>query len=477
MSIADVIEKISNDDDLSEKFCDLADLDEVKEFIKEIDSSISDEEIEKFINDTVFQYSELSMNELQNVAGGAMNKKFLSLPLALLSAISIAGSSINTDASAATLAPRGGYSVKYEQEKKYGLGKRILQKVKSDAELKKSVDEYKLNGFINEPTKTDLSDNMGSRRYVFFDTLHYCAQNRDKFGIEYDKEDFTSKGSKTVNYDHKKFMEESKNDKVENKKPAKIWLTNGRSLQSLNAVNAKLGIDPKDVKNTAVLNFANYFVPGGGVLQGCTAQEESLCRVSTLYGKLATKAMKKEFYGKHKIISPKNMDEWKKSGVFNEAIYTTGVKQIKEDYGIGRIGEYVDGATFNVITAAAPDFREFALDKNDILKYKENMKDLWRMILATAYKNGDKNLVLGALGCGAFRNDPNLVAEAFYDVITEAGPGGNTWACCFDNIIIPLFTFNKRDQKNYDAFKKVYDEKYKPISNESQEEIELPSIS
>ena len=185
--------------------------------------------------------------------------------------------------------------------------------------------------------------------------------------------------------------------------------------------------------------------------------------------------MVEQFYSKHTLFA-RNMDAWKKSGIFNEAIYTTGVKQIKDDYGIGRVGEYVDGSTFNVITAAAPDFRYSKLKKTDIPKYIDDMKDLWRMILSIAYKNGDKHLVLGALGCGAFENDPNLVAACFYDVINEEGPGGKKWAYCFENIIMPVFVANKNDKKNYDAFKKFYDKKYKPFSNKSQEELDLPSI-
>ena len=361
--------------------------------------------------------------------------------------------------------------------------------------VERIIDKYQLDGFLKELSETDMPNSRESRRRVFADTMEYCINNKDKFGIKLDKDNFLSENSKAINYDYKKFIESTKNDKIENEKPAKIWLTNGKSLQSLNAVNARLKIDPKDSKNVAVLNFANYYQPGGGVVQGCTAQEECLCRMTTLYPLLATKSMMEQFYNKHRLFRtfmsshknindwvfnkkaiPRNINDWEKAGLFKEAIYTTGVKQIKDDYGIGRVGEYVDGSTFNVITAAAPDFRYSELKKSDIPKYIENMKDLWRMILSVAYKNGDKHLVLGALGCGAFENDPNLVAACFYDVINEEGPGGKKWAYCFENIIMPIFVARKSDQKNYDAFKKFYDEKYKAVSNELQEEIDLPSI-
>ena len=50
----------------------------------------------------------------------------------------------------------------------------------------------------------------------------------------------------------------------------------------------------------AVHNFASATNPGGGVVKGSTAQEECLCRCSTLYSMLNTKEMWNGFYAPHR---------------------------------------------------------------------------------------------------------------------------------------------------------------------------------
>lgn len=50
---------------------------------------------------------------------------------------------------------------------------------------------------------------------------------------------------------------------------------------------------------TCVLNFANAVHPGGGVFHGAGAQEESLCRTSTLFDAIGTPEMHKVFYDPH----------------------------------------------------------------------------------------------------------------------------------------------------------------------------------
>ena len=49
-------------------------------------------------------------------------------------------------------------------------------------------------------------------------------------------------------------------------------------------------------KKIAVLNFASAFQPGGGVFSGSRAQEECLCRCSTLYSLINRKWLKESYY-------------------------------------------------------------------------------------------------------------------------------------------------------------------------------------
>lgn len=67
----------------------------------------------------------------------------------------------------------------------------------------------------------------------------------------------------------------------------------------------------------AVMNFANAFHAGGGVTTGASAQEECLCRTSTLYPLIYRRTLRDSFYKHHNDLgTPKATDS---------LIYTEGV--------------------------------------------------------------------------------------------------------------------------------------------------------
>ena len=109
----------------------------------------------------------------------------------------------------------------------------------------------------------------------------------------------------------------------------------------------------------------------------------------------------------------------------------------------------------DVLTCAAPNLREkpgilYNFDGNASIKI--NDEELYRIhfkrakqILDVAIKNNIDILVLGAFGCGAFKNNPYVVAKAYKDILKE-------YKSYFDLIEFAIFT-NEYNKENYLAFK------------------------
>ena len=182
-----------------------------------------------------------------------------------------------------------------------------------------------------------------------------------------------------------------------------------------------------DHKKTAVLNFANPLEPGGGVTRGADAQEEYLCRASNLY-KCLTGPNAAPFYEVH----DRQRNIRNSGGLFlasDRIIYSPGVTVFRKDTGylpyddVRHIGsssqEYTDEwVSIDVLTCAAPIvLYETNLPPEDFL-YRVFNKRV-RNIFEAAMDNDIEVLVLGAFGCGAFRNPPKTVARAFGDVLRE----------------------------------------------------------
>ena len=192
-------------------------------------------------------------------------------------------------------------------------------------------------------------------------------------------------------------------------------------------------------KKVCALNFANSFNPGGGVTKGATAQEESLCRVSTLYPALADKKMMKDFYLPHRA----------KGNYLNndDIIYTPDVIVFKTDSYLPSITPKNQWFNVNVITCAAPDLRSY--DLNDISDAQLMAMHVYRAkrIIETAIYFGNEVLILGAFGCGAFLNNPQIVANAYKQVLPD-------YIHAFECIEFAIYSKTDLDQ-NYNSFKTI----------------------
>lgn len=145
----------------------------------------------------------------------------------------------------------------------------------------------------------------------------------------------------------------------------------------------------------AVLNFASATRPGGGYTSGSSAQEEDLCRASTLYPVISNSKFE-DFYYLGYNTYPRYT---------NNLIYCKDILFFRHQNGT-MTDEYV---TADVITCAAPNCSGTS--------YIHNIEEILNMraaaIIAAASANNIETLILGAFGCGVFKNDPSLVANAF----------------------------------------------------------------
>ena len=70
-----------------------------------------------------------------------------------------------------------------------------------------------------------------------------------------------------------------------------------------------------------------------------------------------------------------------------------------------------------------------------------------KRIFEVAAENKNEVLILGAFGCGAFRNPPEIVARAFKKVMQD-------YLHCFDCFEFAVY-HTEREIANYEAFLKI----------------------
>ena len=158
-----------------------------------------------------------------------------------------------------------------------------------------------------------------------------------------------------------------------------------------------------------VLNFASAKNPGGGFLNGSVAQEECLAFCSSLYHTQTT-GQGPRYYE----INRANRDP-----VYTDTMLIGDVTFFRtSDYALTE-----HSITCPVITAPAVNMGIVLRSGDSADRAKAVMKGRMRKVLALFAHWNCTRLVLGAYGCGVFRNDPEDVARFWQELLMEEGWG------------------------------------------------------
>lgn len=187
----------------------------------------------------------------------------------------------------------------------------------------------------------------------------------------------------------------------------------------------------------AVLNFANAVNPGGGVMYGAQAQEESICRCTNLYPCLMKPEVFDAFY---------SYNNEKDRYYSDRLIYSEKVTVFKSDEDESKNLE--QWFQIDVITCPAPNLN--GASTVDFQKLEKTFVSRIRNILTVAEMYGVQALVLGAFGCGAFSNPPDLVAKVFRELLVEG-----EFQNIFREVVFAIKGQCIRDWNNLEIFKSV----------------------
>lgn len=227
--------------------------------------------------------------------------------------------------------------------------------------------------------------------------------------------------------------------------PAKVLVSKKRSLEAAGQYRGR---------KVCVLNFASATNPGGGVTSGAGAQEEAICRCSTLYACISDKNITSRFHDRHR----QGLKEGRLTALYNDdCIYTPDVMVVKTDTEIPKLMPEEQWYGIDVVTCAAPNLRrpadgsggrqgnraaDIGLDELRELHKKRACR-----ILDLARRNHVEVMILGAFGCGAFHNPPEVVAQAMLDAVRE-------YLCDFSMVEFAVYC-PPHAAENYDVFKRI----------------------
>ncbi len=215
--------------------------------------------------------------------------------------------------------------------------------------------------------------------------------------------------------------------------PPSITVTNETTL------SAALRLAQKSSnENLMALNFASAKNPGGGFLNGASAQEESLCRKSGLYHCIKDQA---EYYEQNKAYG---------SSLYTDhMIYSPGVPVIRD------VNEELLESPYLCDFITAPAVNAGAVRENEpkrVNMIQPVMEQRIEKLIALFVHLSQKRLVLGAWGCGVFGNDPTEVARWFSRYLGTDSP----YAPYIDEVVFAVLD-NTADKRIITPFRNEFE--------------------
>lgn len=201
------------------------------------------------------------------------------------------------------------------------------------------------------------------------------------------------------------------------------------------AVRAIRDLTAGGFERIGVLNFASAKNAGGGFLNGAMAQEEALAASSGLYPS--------------QLRHPRYYQSNRNSGTMmytHHAIYSPDVVFFRNE----NFELVAPPFLASVLTLPAVNYGEVLRQGEDPARAKAVMLERMRLALAIFAERGDRNLVLGAYGCGVFGNDPADVADWWRRLLDGEG-----WAVHFDRIVFAVLD-RSRDGGTIRPFERIW---------------------
>jgi uncharacterized protein (TIGR02452 family) len=195
-------------------------------------------------------------------------------------------------------------------------------------------------------------------------------------------------------------------------------------------------IEQEREAHVLALNFASARNPGGGFLRGAKAQEEDLARCSALYPCQLTQ---REYYDRNRACE---------SLIYTDhLIYSPDVPFFRDD----RLGLLPAPFLVSIVTSPAPNAGEELRRRADAGPHiRAALERRAEQILRVALHHQHRVLVLGAWGCGVFRNDPRAVSDVFSRHLENA-----PFRDGFHRVVFAIYD-RTRDQDTLRAFRERF---------------------